>query len=243
MAIKYMMDLMQGGEEWHRVRTGILTASQMKNIITPSTLKPVKGVIDGTSAFLHEIVAQRVSKIVEDEYQSFDMERGQVEEVYAKDLYSKNKAQIKDCGFVTNNNHGFIIGFSPDGLVGDDGQVEVKSRKQKYQIQTIIANAMPDEFKIQVQTGLIVTERKWCEFISYSNGLPMFTKAIEPESEVREAIIYAASVFEKKAEELFEIYMENSAGLIVAERRNYEDGTMIKPSDTDSETTNYYMAG
>jgi hypothetical protein len=88
-------------------------------------------------------------------------------------LYSKHYAPVEQCGFVTNNKWGFTLGCSPDGLVGDDGMIEVKSRCQKFQVETIVEGKMPDDFLLQVQGELLVTQRKWCDFISYSAGLPM----------------------------------------------------------------------
>lgn len=245
MTVNYMMDLMQGSDDWHRARTGILTSSQVKKIITPSTLKTVKGVTDGKSEFLLEIVAQRALNYVEPEFQSWDMQRGQVEEVYAKDLYCKHHAQTKDCGFVTNDRWGFTIGFSPDALVGEDGFIECKSRCQKYQTQTIIENEMPSEYMMQVQTGLLVTERKWCDFISYSNGMPMFVKRILPDERIQAAIEETAHEFEMKARELLKKYEQNAKGLIQAPRRDPEDGTEIKPSHREEERNpaDYLMAG
>ena len=133
-----------------------MTASELKSVITP-TLKIADN--KDTRSHLYKIVDERVSKFLEDHYESWDMARGKVEEIYAKDLYSENIAQIKDCGFITNNRWGFTLGFSPDGMVGDDGQVQVKSRNGKYQVQTIIDGEMPKDFLIQVQAELLISER------------------------------------------------------------------------------------
>jgi len=227
MTVKYYHDLMQGGEEWHELRTGLLTASQMKLVITP-TLKIAGN--EKTRAYLYELVAQRASNFVEPHYESWDMQRGKVEEIYAKDLYSEHYAQVRDCGFVTNDRWGFTIGFSPDGLVGEDGLIEAKSRCQKYQVQTIIENEMPKDFMLQIQSGLLVTEREWCDFISYSNGLPMFVKRIHPDEKVQAAIEEAAHEFEKQAAENLKLYFSNSEALIQTERREWDDGAMITPS-------------
>ena len=92
--------------------------------------------------------------------------------------------------------------YSPDGLVGADGLIECKSRRQKFQIQTIVENyrdgSMPDDFKLQVQTGLLVTGRKWIDLVSFSGGLPMIPIRVEADAEMQEAIIAAATDFEAK---------------------------------------------
>src|SRR3546814_13754919 len=105
------------------------------------------------------------------------MLRGMDDEIIARDEYTKHHAPVEQTGFITNDKWGFTIGYSPDGLVGDDGLIECKSRRQKYQVQTIIANVATDTAVpaslIQVQTGMLVAERKWFALISYCGGLPM----------------------------------------------------------------------
>ena len=123
-----------------------------------------------------------------------------------------------------------MIGYSPDGLVGDDGLVEVKSRASKYQIETVTANEMPKEFMLQVQTGLFVSGREWCDFISYSNGMPMFVSRIEPIPESPEALQEAATQFEQKVVDTLNTFKKNAEHLIVAPRIELDTGDEITPS-------------
>lgn len=229
MSITDHWDLIQGTEEWRNARKGILTASKIEEIITP-TLKIADN--KTSRAYLYSIVAERSSGFKEQEFSSYDMQRGLVEEVYAKDLYSQNIAQSKDCGFITNDDLGFVIGFSPDGLIGEDGLIEIKSRYPKYQVQTILDQEVPSEYMPQIQAGLMVSGRAWCDFISYSNGMPMFVKRVYPDEQIIEAIKIAAVNFETKAQEMLADYKIKSKGLIKAERRDYSD-TGITPSDNE----------
>jgi hypothetical protein len=162
MSIKYHENVEQGSDEWFAMRCGLLTASEMKLIITPKKLDAAKN--DKQRAHVSEIAAQRITGYVEPSYISDDMLKGYEGEIEARDLYSKNYEPVKECGFVTNDKWGFTLGYSPDGLVGEDGLLEVKTRRQKYQMDTISSMTMPEDFKIQVQTGLLVTERKWLDF-------------------------------------------------------------------------------
>src|ERR1017187_4399126 len=107
VGIKYHPDLIQGSEEWHAARCGLLTASQMKLIITP-TLKIASN--DKERSHLYELLAQRTTRYVEPSYISDDMLRGQEDEVYARALYSDKYAPIEDMGFITNDRWGFTIG-------------------------------------------------------------------------------------------------------------------------------------
>ena len=207
MTIQYYKEVIQGSDEWLALRCGILTASEMDKIIT-STLKVADN--DDTRSHLYELLAQRISNYVEPSYISDDMIRGHTDEVLARIAYSEKYAPVEDMGFITNDKFGFKIGYSPDGLVGDDGLIECKSRRQKYQIETIISKGMPANKKIncmlQIQVGLLVSERKWCDFISYHGGLPMVSYRILPDYEIQEAIVRAATSFEQKLQEKLSEY-------------------------------------
>lgn len=199
--IRYYHDLIQGTDEWLKERCGLLTASEMRLIITQATLKRASN--EKERAHLWELLSQRITKRPpEQPYQSQDMLRGHAEEAEARYLYGLHYAPVETCGFVTNDKWGFTIGYSTDGLVGDDGLIECKSRVAKYHVETMVDylpnGLIPEEFRIQVQTGLLVTERAWCDFISYSNGMPMTTIRVEPDPVYQEAIIAAATGFENR---------------------------------------------
>jgi YqaJ-like viral recombinase domain len=227
MTIIYHKNLIQGSDEWLAQRCGLLTASEMKLIITP-TLKVASN--DKERAHLYELLAQRITNHVEPRYVSDDMLRGHDDEIEARELYAKHYSHVETVGFVTNDKFGFTIGYSPDGLVGEVGQIEGKSRRQKFQVQTIIENVesgtIPSDFMIQVQTGLLVTEREWCDFTSYSGGLPMATIRVFPNAKIQDAIIAAASAFEANISEKLARYhetLESGARLIPTERRVEEE--------------------
>ena len=229
--IKYHTEIVQGTDEWFEARRGLLTASEMKLILTP-TLKVAAN--DKSRSHVWELLGQRITGYVEPHWASDDMLRGKDDEVDARILYNDNYAMVQDCGFVTNDEWGFAIGYSPDGLVGDDGLIEVKSRCQKYQIETIVdyvpINKIPEEYVLQVQTGLLVTRRKWCDFISYGNGQPMATIRVEPDLEVQRAIIEAATKFEADVAEKrarYDAVMASGARLIKTTRKDRKQEIVI----------------
>lgn len=200
MSMKIHDDLIQGSEEWLQARCGLLTASETKLILTP-TLKVANN--EKTRAHAWELAAQRISDYVEPTYIGDAMLRGHEDEILARALYAEEYGDVRETGFVTNDKFGFTIGCSPDGLCGDDGMIECKSRIQKYQVQTIVeeytgVSLIPDEYMLQVQTGMLVCERKWCDFISYSGGLPMAVIRVEADTEIQEAIVAAAGGFEER---------------------------------------------
>ncbi len=219
MTVTYHANVIQGSDEWLAMRCGVLTASEMKNVITPS-LKIANN--DKTRAHAYELAFQRISNHVEPQYISDAMLRGQEDEIYAREAYSKHYAPVQEVGFVTSDALGFTVGYSPDGLVADDGLIECKSRCGKYHVQTIATNEMPDDFLIQAQTGLLVTGRKWLDFISYCAGLPVFVTRIEPDAEIQKAIVEAATAFEERVQEIVQQYhatLRAMPKLIPTERR------------------------
>lgn len=203
MTITYHSEVVQGSDEWLAMRCGRLTASEMKLIMTP-TGKVANN--DKTRAHAFELAFQRITGFVEPQYVSDAMLRGQTDEIYAREAYREHFAPVTEVGFVTNDQWGFTIGYSPDGLVGDDGLIECKSRCGKYQVQTIASDDVPEEYWLQLQTGLLVTGREWIDFISYCGGLPMFVKRVEPDPETQEAIIAAATAFEERIADVIADY-------------------------------------
>lgn len=217
--IRYHAELIQGSDEWLAARCGLLTASEMKLILTP-TLKVANN--DKTRAHLWELLAQRITGYVEPHYVSDDMIRGQGDEIEARAKYAEHHAPVETVGFITNDRWGFTIGYSPDALVGDDGLIECKSRRQKYQVETIATDEVPADYWLQLQTGLLVSERKWIDFVSYSGGLPMFVKRVEPCTETQAAIVAAATAFEERlaeAEREYRATLATMPKLIPTERR------------------------
>lgn len=206
MGVVIHRELAQGSQAWIDIRKGKLTASEMHKIITP-TLKVASN--DKQRAHVYEIAAQRITGFVEPQYESFKMLRGHEDEIDARDLYREKYAPVDDVGFVTNDEWGFTLGYSPDGLVGDDGAIEAKSRDMHFQIETISLNQIPAEHVIQVQSGILIAKRKWIDFLSYSAGLPMAVITIEPVAEYQEAIVAAAGDFESKVAEVIEAYNAN----------------------------------
>lgn len=222
MTITYHRDLIQGSDEWMAARCGLITASEVKLLLTP-TLKVANN--DKSRAHIWELAAQRITGYVEPGYISDAMLRGHEDEVLARALYSEKYAPVEECGFVTNDEFGLTLGCSPDGLVGSEGMIECKSRAQKYQVQTIVEHwrdgTVPDDFILQVQTGLMVTRRKWCDLISYSGGLPMIPMRVEADAAVQDAIRDACARAEAAIAEVMKDFAEavSARGYAPTERR------------------------
>ena len=203
-------DLVQGTEEWLQARLGIITASTVGTLITP-TGKAARNA--GSRALLYVLAAERVTGRPQEHYETYDMRRGHLEEEMARELYCRHSGKdVKEVGFIRNGH----LGFSPDGLVGDDGLIEIKSRKAKFQVQTYLEDDVPAEYMAQIQAGLVVTGREWCDFVQYSNGMHLFVKRVYPDQKWSEVIEEAVEQGEQRICEIVEEYNTKAAGMPLA---------------------------
>jgi len=201
--IQVFCDFEQGSDLWLQARCGLLTASEFDRIITP-TLKVADN--PKSRGHLWEMAAQRITGYVEPQYISDAMLRGQEDEILARDDYAKHFAPVSQCGFVTNSKWGFTLGCSPDGLVGDEGLIECKSSCQKLHVQRLCEHfetgKAPDEFILQIQGLLLITERKWCDLLLRCGGMPQKRIRVEPDPQIQDAIVDAAAKFESRINEV-----------------------------------------
>lgn len=197
-------DVFQGSPEWHALRCGMITSSIVGSLITP-TGKIAKNA--ASRSCLADLLAQRVIGYAGDEFANWDMQRGVEDEPIARALYVERYALVKEAGFVTREvAPGIVIGCSPDGLVGDDGGVEIKSRKPKIQIDTILTGAVPSENILQVQTSMLVTQRLWWDYVSYSGGLPLAVIRCRADDQLHAMIIEAVTKAEAAIAEMRAAY-------------------------------------
>lgn len=223
--ITYHHDIIQGSTEWHALRRGIVTASTAGVLITPT------GKIsdsEGVRKLAYQLAAERLTGRVEKSFVSYEMERGHTEEVFARGLYSENYAPVYECGFIESLDPGFRVGYSPDGLVGSDGLIEIKSRQAKYQVQTICSQAVPGEYMLQIQFGLWVSKRKWLDFIQYSNGMAMYNHRVMPDPAMFDVMTKAVSGFEDRIIAIMNDYKMKSKALPIAEYIQHVDGSEIE---------------
>lgn len=216
MSLIELPDLIQGTDEWLDQRRGMVTASVVGQLITPKTIKPCSN--DSSRALTAQLVAERITGWTDPTYVNDDMLRGIEDEPRAVDIYSEHYAPVTRVGFVVRDDWGFRIGYSPDGLVGDDGLVEVKSRRPKKHLQTILEDAVPPENMAQLQCGLLVSGRKWIDYVSYCGGMPLYRKRVTPDQCWQDAIVAAVRSFEETAAAMVSAYQQMTAGLPATER-------------------------
>lgn len=216
MTLQIFDDLEQGSPQWHDVRRGILTASTVGQLITPKTVKVAAN--DNSRSIVAQLVAERITGFTDDTYVSFDMGQGHMLEPTARDVYSEHYAPASEVGFMTNTFNGYTLGYSPDGVVGSDGLIEIKSRRAKKHLQTILADQVPSENIAQCQVGLLVSGREWLDYISFCGGMPLYVKRVDPDPLWQTAIVEALTQFEQQAGEMITNYQERVKGAPMTER-------------------------
>lgn len=164
------------------------------------------------------LTAERITGHVEQIHENSDMLRGTLDEPFARDKYAEHHAPVAQVGFMVRDDFGFRLGFSPDGLVGDDGLIEIKSRKQKKHLATILADDVPLENMAQIQCGLLVSGREWLDYVSYCGGMPLYVKRVLPDPKWHEAIIEAVKAFEESAAFMIGAYEVETANMPATER-------------------------
>lgn len=216
MSLKVYEDLEQGTDEWLQARAGIVTASTVGQLITTKTLKTAQN--DTARSLVSTLVAERITGHVEEIHANRDMLRGTLSEPYAREIYEEHHAPVTEVGFMVRDDWGFRIGYSPDGLVGDDGLIEIKSPRQKAHLNTLLTDMVPAHYMAQCQTGLLVSGREWIDYISYNPGMPFYVKRVHPDEKWQEAIVNAVKGFESDAATLMETYARRIQGRPETER-------------------------
>jgi hypothetical protein len=209
-------DVDQGSDEWLAARRGVLTASVVGQLITPSTLKVAKNDAARTLTLL--LAAERITGHSDPVYVSDDMLRGQMDEPIARAWYTEHYAPVSETGFMVRTEADWTLGYSPDGLVGEEGLIEIKSRRPKAQLATILADQPPAANLAQMHTGMLVSGRLWCDYVSWCGGMPPFVKRVQFDPRWARVIREAAKQFEVDVTAHLNNYTERTQGIEPAER-------------------------
>lgn len=158
----------QRSEAWFQARCGCVTASRVKDILA----KDAFGYSPARRSYLGEIIAQRLTGKVRASYSNAAMRRGTELEPVARQLYIHNNpdAKIQETGFILHPSIKYF-GASPDGLVNDDGLIEIKCPNSRTHLETIRNQKPRFDYIIQMHAQMMCTERHWCDFISYDDRL------------------------------------------------------------------------
>jgi len=157
----------QGSAEWLSMRLGKVTASRVKDVLTKG-----RGNSQSKTAetYMMELIAESLTGQSKPFFENDAMRWGTETEPQARSMYAVNNdfVEVKEVAFVEHNE---FIGISPDGLVGDDGLLEIKCPNTTTQIKRALSDDYSADSKAQIQMQLWVTKSKWCDFVSFDPRL------------------------------------------------------------------------
>ena len=199
----FFTELDQGSSDWHEARAGIVTASAMRSLVTGSGQAANN---DTSRGLIRTLAAERIMGKPADSFSSRMMDRGNLLEPHARDLYAEHYAPVEEVGFIRLDTERYAIGYSPDGLVGHDGLIEIKSPGPKEHLRTVLADIQPTVYDWQLQVGLFVTGRSWIDFVSYCPGMDLYVKRVYPNPEAFETINTAVTNAENQIRGMLHTY-------------------------------------
>jgi len=196
----------QGSTEWLWRRAGIPTASEFDNIVTPE-FAPRKGQVR-ESYLARKLAEKKMGIPLGGGGGSFATEQGSMLEGEAIPWYDFTfGTAIQRVGLCTTDDG--RLGCSPDGLIGEDGGIEIKCPEQHTHVRCLLDGGVPKEYLAQVHGAMLVTGRAWWIFLSYSRQFPALIVRVDRDPEIqgllRSALMKFLADFDEMLERLTEI--------------------------------------
>lgn len=202
----------QGSDEWLQERAGKLTASRFHDVIaTRRDGKPLQARQD----YMLQLAFERTAGAPRQGINSRSLEWGSELEDFARESYELESGDlVTSVGFVIHPTHSFI-GGSPDGLVGNDGLIEIKCpHDEKVHVRTWL-EGMPPAHVAQIQGNLFVTGRQWADFISYDprqgGRFRLYVQRIERDQAYIDKLEIALLQFEAELQQMIQILKKKAA--------------------------------
>ncbi|MCP4393469.1 MAG: YqaJ viral recombinase family protein [Alphaproteobacteria bacterium] len=192
----------QGSAEWLSMRLGKVTASRVKGVLSKGRDKAPSKTAE---SYMMELIAEVLTGESKPFFENDAMRWGTETEPQARSMYEVNNGfvTVKEVAFVEHNEQ---VGISPDGLVGDDGLLEIKCPNTTTQLKRALSDDYSADYKAQIQMQLWVTERQWCDFVSYDPRLDCaagyLQQRVERDEEYIEEMKIKVYAFVKKMNEL-----------------------------------------
>lgn len=164
--MKVIKDIEQGSDLWLALRLGKVTASRMKDVLSKG-----RGTAQSKTAetYMMELLCERLTGDAKPFFENDAMQWGTATEPQARAMYELMSGNtVNEVAFVEHNE---FIGISPDGLIGDDGLLEIKCPATITQVRRALTDNYSKDYYTQIQCQLWVTERQWCDFLSFDPRL------------------------------------------------------------------------
>ena len=171
----------QRSEAWHEVRCGRVTGTRFKNLVSKETT-------DSYKDLLTNIACEIITGKQEESYSNAIMEYGIDMEPIARGKYEELfEVKVTEIGFLTpDEDHKYHewIGISPDGMIEDNGLLEIKCPLARTHFEYIERNVLPSEYRYQVQGQLFVSGASYCDFMSFVPDMKPFIIRVNPDIEL-----------------------------------------------------------
>ena len=194
-----ILEMEQGSEAWHAARCGVPTASNFSAVLASGR----DGAPSKTrSVYLRKLAGERVTQQPAEFFQNAEMERGKAMEDEARTLYEFAKSTtVRRVGLGLN----WGAGASPDGLIAEDGGLEIKTAFPHILIEILRSGKVPGEHIPQIQGSLWIFERAWWDVMVYWPGLPPFEARVHRDERwISETLAPGVRRFLDELEELVE---------------------------------------
>jgi putative phage-type endonuclease len=161
-------EIIQGSSEWFYQRLGKVTASRIADVIA----KTKTGYSTSRDNYMAQLVVERLTFTKQESYTNAAMQWGTDTEPFARAAYEAAQGvMVEEVGFVRHPTIEWA-GASPDGLVGDDGCIEIKCPNTLTMIETLLSQKVPGKYFTQMQFQLACTGRKWCDYVVFDPRMP-----------------------------------------------------------------------
>jgi exodeoxyribonuclease (lambda-induced) len=172
----------QGSPAWLEHRCGKITASRVGDAI--AVLKRKEGESAARAKYRLELITERLTGLATDHYVSSDMERGTELEPYARASYEVDREVMVDrVGLVLHPKWDYASA-SPDGLVGNDGGIEIKCGRITTHVEWMQAGVVPEEHRPQMYWNMLCCEREWWDFVSYHPRFKPWVVRLQRDEEI-----------------------------------------------------------
>ena len=173
-----MSDVEQGTPEWFKQRCGKATASRISDIVA----KTKTGYSTSRANYMAQLVVERMTNQVAESYTNAAMEWGIEQEVYARAAYESKSGNMVDQVGAIDHPRITLSAASPDGLVGDDGLIEIKCPNTATMIDVLLTGTVASKYNTQMQFQMACTGRQWCDYVVFDPRMPakaqMFIKRV-----------------------------------------------------------------
>ena len=216
-------EMEQGSEEWAQARCGLVTASRCPDVTAVSK----KGEAAARRNYRSELISEILTNVPYPQYISQEMKWGIEQEPSARVAYElKNDVLVETCGFIL---HPGVdrFGASPDGLVGEDGLIQIKCPNTSTHLAWMLSGSIPVEHMPQMLAEMSCTQRAWCDFVSYDPRLPehlqLYVRRFSRDPKLIAVLEREVEHFNQELDELLAALPQKPQGVVLSMDQVAED--------------------